>query len=107
MAAYFYQTRLKVSQVTKIIPPALCYDFQTSDNDQTYGISNSDLHIYIKYVTDKLITYGATGVQCKTISGRVLPDLTMQQGRPTVGRIIFNTYTTVDKQTTLTNRYFS
>jgi len=51
------------------------------------------LHIYVKYLTDKLIGYGATGVSCKQFSGTTAPDSTLQAGRPTVGRVIFNTYT--------------
>jgi predicted Zn-dependent protease with MMP-like domain len=34
------------------------------------------------------------------------PDLTMQAGRPTVGRIIFNTYRLVDVEPSLSNRLF-
>ena len=34
------------------------------------------------------------------------PDSTMQAGRPTIGRIIFNTYRLVDLEPSLTNRLF-
>ena len=59
----------------------------------------------MQYLTDKAKTYGATGKSCKYLAGTT-PDLTLQTGRPTVGRIIFNTHQLVDQQTQLTNRLF-
>lgn len=47
----------------------------------------------MRYITDKNSGYGATGISCKTFDATSLPDSTFQRGRPTVGRIIFNTYT--------------
>lgn len=95
----FYQTRLKVSTVSRIFAPSTCIDFNPTSNDVSNGISASDLHIYVRYVTDNTVTYSysATGASCKYITSRTLPDTTFQQGRPTVGRIIFNTYNTVDR----------
>lgn len=95
----FFQTRLKVSTVSRIFAPSYCIDFYPSSNDVSNGISASDLHIYVQYVTDNTATfsYAATGASCKYITSRTLPDTTFQQGRPTVGRLIFNTYTTVDR----------
>ena len=63
--------------------------------------------IYVLYIGDSSIGYGATGVSCKWVTGSSFPDTTLQIGRPTVGRIIFNTYTLVDQETSLTNRLFS
>jgi hypothetical protein len=105
----FYQTRLKVSTVSRVFAPATCVDFNPSSNDVSNGISNSDLHIYVRYVTDRTpaYSYGATGKSCKYITSRTLPDVTFQQGRPTVGRIIFNTFNIIDGQTTLTSRLFA
>lgn len=106
----FFQTRLKVSPVSRIFAPSSCIDLPApSSNDVSNGISASDLHIYVRYVTDNTaaFSYAATGASCKTITTRTLPDTTFQQGRPTVGRIRFNTYNTVDGQTSLTNRLFS
>lgn len=95
--------------MSRIFAPSLCVDFNPSSNDVSNGISASDLHIYVRYITDKRSTYGysATGKSCKYVTSRSLPDPTLQQGRPTVGRIIFNTYNTVDRQTSLTNRLFA
>lgn len=67
----------------------------------------TDLLIYVLYIGDNSVTYGATGVSCKWITGISLPDTTLQMGRPTVGRIIFNTYTLVDQESSLTNRLFA
>lgn len=103
----FFMMRLKVSTVSRVFPSATCQDFNTPANDVANGISASDLHIYVRYVTDNTIGYGATGKSCKYITGRSMPDATFQQGRPTVGRIIFNTYNLVDRQTSLTNRLFA
>lgn len=93
VAASFYSNRLQVSPLSRIYSPETCFDFTTPTNDQTNGIASSDLHIYARYTTDKLITYGGTGVSCKSYTATSAPDSTLQAGRPTVGRVIFNTYT--------------
>lgn len=105
----FFQKRLKVSTMSRVFAPSRCVDFNPSPNDVSNGISASDLHIYVQYVTDRTTAFGysATGKSCKYVTSRSLPDPTLQQGRPTVGRIIFNTYNTVDRQTSLTNRLFA
>ena len=91
----FFQKRLKVGEVGGITAPDPCVDFTPSSTAQTGGYSNTDLVIFVQYVTDKTISYGATGKSCKYVIGP-LPDFTLQVGRPTVGRIIFNTYKLVD-----------
>ena len=64
-------------------------------------------------MTDKSITYGATGVSCAYFTGTSVPDSTFQAGRPTIGRIKFNTFTLLDDkgissdQALLTNRRFA
>ena len=103
----FFENRLKVSTIARIYAPSTCQDFNPSSNDVSNGISSSDLHIYVRYVTDSTIGYGATGKSCKWVSSLTLPDLTLQQGRPTIGRIIFNTYNIIDDETSLTNRLFA
>lgn len=107
IAQNFYMTRIKVYPVTKIFSPSLCVDVTTTTNDRINGISGSDLHIYVTYLTDKNAAYGATGKSCKYFGDLLstLPDTTLQAGRPTVGRIKFNTYILVDGQS-LTNRLF-
>jgi hypothetical protein len=102
----FYQTRLQVGQVGTITAPNPCVDFTPSSTAQSAGYSNADLVIFVQYLSDKSKTYGATGKSCKYFTGSANPDYTLQQGRPTVGRIIFNTYNLVDQQTILTNRLF-
>ena len=92
----FYEKRLKVSTIARIFSPSSCNGYSPSSNDVNYGISSSDLHIYVRYLTDKNIAYGATGVACKFVTSMTTPDLTFQQGRPTIGIIIFNTYHLVD-----------
>jgi hypothetical protein len=87
---------LQVTQVVKIKSPQTCFDFDTPNSDWQDGVSSSDLHIYVRYVTDKGLSYGATGVSCKTFDGTTMPDSTFQYGRPVVGRIIFNTYTLLE-----------
>ena len=60
--------------------------------------TNESISIYILYTTDTLLTYGATGKSCKYFGDSAsLPDTTLQIGRPTMGRIIFNTYNLVDR----------
>lgn len=92
VTANFYQNRLQVTQLSRIYSPSSCFDFTTPLNDQTNGIASSDLHIYVRYTTDKNIGYGATGISCKQYTATSAPDSTLQAGRSTVGRIIFNTY---------------
>ena len=105
----FYQTRLQVGQTAQILAPAYCVDFAPTSTAQTSGYSNADLVIYVRYLTDKGQTFGAKGKSCKYFAGTATaaqPDLTLQVGRPTVGRILFNTYQAVDKESSLTNRVF-
>ena len=90
-----------------VYPPNTCFDFNPSATDVSNGFAATDLLIYVRYVGDSGITYGATGVSCKWVTGISLPDSTFQMGRPTVGRIIFNTHTTVDQEAALTNRLFA
>lgn len=71
------------------------------------NIAATDLHIYVRYVTDNTIGYGATGVSCQWNTITTYPDTTLKAGRPTVGRIIFNTYNVVDTKPALTNRLFA
>ena len=109
VAQVFYQTRLQVGQVANILAPAVCVDYNTPSTAQSSGYSNADLVIYVLYTTDASLTYGATGKSCKYFPGTPTagsPDLTLQAGRPTMGRIIFNTYMLVDQESSLTNRVF-
>lgn len=113
VAQSFYQARLQVTQVARIYAPSTCNDFDPPTNDVQNGIASSDLHIYVRYFTDKSITYGATGVSCRVFTGTTVPDSTFQAGRPTIGRIKFNTYSLLDNQgvsndqALLTNRKFA
>ena len=68
--------------------PNYCVDFEPSNKGAV--LANVDLLIMAKYITDKNISYSATGKSCDYTSG-ALPDFTLQVNRPTVGRIIFNT----------------
>jgi hypothetical protein len=63
------------------------------------------LVIFARYITDGNISYAATGKSCDYVTGPAL-DYTLQVGRPTVGRIIFNTYQLVDQEPSLSNRLF-
>ena len=105
----FYQTRLQVSQTASITAPSTCVDFTPSTTAQTSGYASADLVIFVRYITDSGQNYGATGKSCKYFPGTATsgsPDLTLQMGRPTVGRIIFNTYQLVDQESVLTNKVF-
>lgn len=107
VAKYFYSTRIKVYPLTTIVAPSECANYSTPSNDRNYGVSASDLHIYASYLTDKNAAYGATGKSCKYFGeGSSPPDSTLQLGRPTMGRITFNTYSTVDLSSSLTNMLF-
>jgi hypothetical protein len=107
VAKYFYSTRIKVYPLTTIVAPSVCVDYNTPSNDRNFGVSASDLHIYARYITDKATAYGATGKSCKYFGDTSSPpDSTLQLGRPTMGRIIFNTYSTVDSSSSLTNMLF-
>lgn len=89
----FYQSRLQVGQTASISSPATCVDFAPPSQN----FASVDLVIYVRYITDAGPGgYGATGKSCKYYSGNALPDMQLMQGRPTVGRIIFNTYNLVD-----------
>jgi hypothetical protein len=94
-----------VYPLSSLTAPGDCVGYTPSQNDQMFGIGASDLHIYVLYITDSSISYGATGGSCQWYLGS-LPDNTLQTGRPTVGRIIFNTYNLVDQKTSLTNVLF-
>jgi hypothetical protein len=61
VAKNFYENRLRVASSGIINVPSQCYDITTSD---TNGIANSDLHIYVRYITNSQLGYGATGVSC-------------------------------------------
>lgn len=107
VAVNFYMTRLKVYPMSSLQAPSLCVDYNTPSNDQSLGISGSDLHIYVTYTTDMNASYGANGKSCKYLGNNAsLPDSTLQIGRPTMGRIKYNTYNLIDTQSTLTNRLF-
>lgn len=108
VATAFYMNRLQVYPLTTINAPSICVDYNTPPNDQTQGVSASDLHIYVTYITDKTESYGATGKSCKYFGDGLTPppDSTLQVGRPTMGRIIFNTYNLVDTAASLSNRLF-
>ena len=109
VAAYFYMSRLKVSPEGLIDIPSLCHDYSPPLTDVQTGKANSDMHIYVLYSTDSTVGYGATGVSCSwvTTSGVFYPDTSYRAGKPTAGRIIFNTYNLVDREDALTNRLFS
>lgn len=83
----------------------MCVDYTPSQNDQNFGIGASDLHIYVLYSTDSTEAYGAKGGSCLYYSGS-LPDVTLQKGRPTMGRIFFNTHNLIDQLSSLTNLVF-
>ena len=105
VAVNFYMLRIKTYPLSSLLAPGACIDYLPSTNDQSFGISASDLHIYVLYATDSLLAYGATGGACKWVTGS-LPDSTLQVGRPVMGRIIFNTYNLIDQETALTNMLF-
>jgi hypothetical protein len=104
----FVYVRLKVyNEQANIKAPSTCVGYTTPAVDVSNGIANSDLHIYILYVTNSSWTAPATGKYCKTADGSGnLPDPTLARGRPIFGRIIFNTAYNLDGFT-LTNRLFA
>ena len=108
VAVNFFETRLSVYPLSSLVSPGVCVDYTPSSNDQLFGIGASDLHIYVLYVTDSALTYGATGGSCLyySLPGGTYPDATLQIGRPTMGRIIFNTHNIIDQLTSLTNLVF-
>lgn len=103
VAQQFYQTRIKAAQLSYVTIPAYCVDFSPSNSGSQ--IANTELVIFAQYVSDASKSYGATGKSCDYVSG-AFPDSTLQVGRPSVGRIIFNTYSLVDQESSLTNRLF-
>ena len=101
----FYQNRLQVYQTASITAPATCVDFSPG----ALTVATADIIIFVRYNTDASLSYGATGKSCQYFPGTATvgsPDATLQVGRPTVGRIIFNTYQLVDQESSLTNRLF-
>ena len=105
VAQNFFQKRLKVGAVATLTSPLICNDF----NPPSQSYSSADLVIYLRYTTDSSIGYGATGASCDYYSDgtdtTTTADFTLQVGRPTFGRMIFNTYNLADGKT-LTNRLF-
>ena len=107
VAVSFLTTRLKVYPMSSLTAPITCVDYNTPNNDRSIGISGSDLHIYVLYTTDQSLTYGATGKSCKYYGdSSSLPDATLQIGRPTMGRIQYNTYNLIDREVRLSHRLF-
>lgn len=104
----FVFTRLKVyNEQANIKAPTTCVDYTTPSVDVSNGIANSDLHIYVLYVTNGSWSAPATGKYCLTANGSgALPDPTLARGRPIFGRIKFNTAYNLDGYT-LTNRLFA
>ena len=99
VAASFYMSRLKVSPESLISIPSMCHnDYTPPQSDIDNGIANSDLHIYVLYSTTNQVSYGATGVSCSHVTtfGVTYPDTSFRAGKPTAGRIIFNTFNLVD-----------
>jgi len=100
---------LQAGQTLIIYSPPFCVNFIPPLADQTSGIPNVELVIYAQYLTDTAKAYGATGKSCNYFPGNptsLSPDLSLQAGRPTVGRIIFNTYNLIDQATSLTDLLF-
>ena len=100
---------MQVGQSATITAPSLCSNYTPSSTAQNSGFASADLVIFVLYLTDQGQSYGATGKSCKYVSGTATtstPDNTLQVGRPTVGRIIFNTYQLTDRESALTNRLF-
>lgn len=107
VAQNFYQKRLRAGQLSSVTIPNSCVDFSPDNPGGT--VANYDLLIFARYLTDKNIGYGATGKSCDWVSAVAsssTPDYTLQHGRPSVGRIIVNTYTLVDQSSSLTNLLF-
>lgn len=106
----FVTSRFKVSpESSNNVANSLCVDFTTPLNDRSSGIALSDLHIYVSYITDNTQQYAATGKYCKVSAGSTSspnPDPTLARGRPTMGRIKFNTAYNLDGAV-LTNRLFA
>ncbi len=109
IAKTFYESRLQVGTMATIYAPPDCVGYTPSTTAQGSGYANADLVIFVHYLSDATITYGATGKSCKYVTGTATtmsPDSTLTVGRPTFGRIIFNTYNLVDRVSALTNRLF-
>lgn len=109
IAKTFYESRLQVGTMATIYAPPDCVGYTPTSTAQSSGYANADLVIFVHYTTDATITYGATGKSCKYVTGTATagsPDSTLTVGRPTFGRIIFNTYNLVDRVSALTNRLF-
>lgn len=83
-----------------------CPNITYPQDDIDNGIANSDLHIYALYTTNSAIGYGATGVSCIWNAVSAAVDPTLSAGRPTVGRIIYNTFNVIDSKAK-TNRLFA
>jgi proprotein convertase subtilisin/kexin type 5 len=104
----FVKLRFQVySEQANIVAPTTCVDYTSPSVDVSSGIANSDLHLYVLYQSNSSSTSVATGKYCQVTSGGgSLPDATLARGRPTFGRIRFNTAPTLDGAT-LTNRLFA
>lgn len=51
VAKTFYQNRLSVAAEASVLVPITCYDFNPADGNSS--IAGTDMHIYIRYITDK------------------------------------------------------
>ena len=97
VAKTFFTIRLKIVRLPRVFPPQLCHDYNPVENDWRYGVSDSDLHVYGLYVTNKNINYRATGISCHYYNAAAsLPNLDFTRARPDVGIMRWNTFKTVD-----------
>lgn len=104
----FVYLRFKVyNEQGNIVAPTTCAGYTSPNVDVTNGIANSDLHLYVIYESNSSKNYAVTGKYCQLAAGvGGLPDPTLARGRPTFGRLKFNTAYNLDG-VTLTNRLFA
>lgn len=104
----FVKLRFQVyAEQANIAAPATCVDYTSPSVDVSSGVANSDLHIYVLYESNSSKSSVATGKYCQVTAGSgSLPDATLARGRPTFGRLRFNTAVTLDGAN-LTNRLFA
>lgn len=100
VARTFFEKRLSVIPESNIKSPSSCTDDYTPPAvDVSTGI-NTDLIVYISYLTSSSSAkgYGATGVSCSWLPDVInYPDTSFKAHRPVVGRMIYNTYNLIDR----------
>ena len=109
VAKQFLKNRISVYPENSIVIPNVCVDLNIIEKNLMSSAPSTDLLIYATSITNETLTYTVTGKSCVYSTNGIPPpgpDYYLQYGRPTVGRMKFNTFPKL-KGFQLTNRLFA